>query len=112
MAIKNGINQRVTPGAATDAALIEVAEGERIIITQTTVFEGSNSPQVSYFVSPDLTSASGIQVDQKTLDPEESYESVALSGYGITGPLNVIVQSSLANTNFSVTYAIFTGDDV
>lgn len=112
MAIKNGINNRITPAASTDATLLEVADGERVVITQTTVFEGSNTPEVTYFISPNSTSAAGIQIDQFTLSANDSYESAAIAGYGMTGPLFLVVQSDLANTNFSVTYALFTADDV
>lgn len=94
---------------ATDNVLYELATGiDRYHVGACNINNNSTTltVEIAIFISPDLTSASGKQVDSLTLGPEDELDINAIIGQGYTENVIVTVDNPAVGT---ITVTQYTG---
>lgn len=113
MAIFSGISTGVIDVLASDTVALTVAAGERIVVTKAdTIADTANSPLVSFFDSPDDTSAGGDKVTSVTVASNDSESVNGIVGQGYAAGRRIIAVGSATGVNLSITYTKYTGSSV
>ncbi len=94
-----------------DTPLLTVEADERVVITRAVFFDITGTT-VDLYESPDLTSASGNQIDQLILTANTSDQSDNLIGTGFLTGQSIIAKGVAATAYAILTYSLYTGDAV
>ncbi|MCK4820145.1 hypothetical protein KA005_30550 [bacterium] len=73
---------------------------------------GTTDVTLTFYISPDLTSASGKKVSKIILPGGEDQDINAIIGQGYSVGDNIIIVADAVNVNCSMSYTQFTGNDV
>ena len=108
MAIKGNVGSGVIAILASDTTILDLS-AERAAITAFSLHNTSVSTvTVEIYISPDLTSASGSQIDYISLNQDETKEVTGLIGQGIEDTENIIAVGSATGVNAVVTITEYT----
>ena len=113
MTIKANVSLPVTAIGTTDTVLIETTtQGERVAVSALSLNNTTaGTVNVSLYISPDLTSASGTLVDTIALGANDDDQPLTLIGQGLTSTQNLIAVADVAGSNAKPTITTYDGGD-
>jgi len=112
MAIKGNVGSGVIPILTTDTVVRVQQSGiDRYHVSSLNVFNDSGvSVTVSFYISPDLTSASGDKVSEEVIGSKSEIDINAIIGQGYSN-LNIVAVASLVGLVTSVTSTEYSAGD-
>jgi hypothetical protein len=111
MGIKNGLSNGTIDILATDTVIFDVATATRILISEFSC-DPTAATSVSFYRSPDLTSASGKRLGDVSFSIDGTVDIGFLIGQGFSFGQNIIAIAVATGVNATMTYALFDGDSV
>ncbi len=114
MSIKGNVGLNVTNVLTTDTTLIDLSvlpgSPDRIAITAASLHNTTASPVVvQVYVSPDLTSASGDEVDYISVAANSTADIAGIISQGIATSENIIAKAGVVGCNAFLTIVEYTG---
>ena len=111
MAIKTKLSTGTIDILAADTVLFEVDTAERIGVSAFSCFS-SAATDVTFYSSPNDTSASGKVLAKHTFAIDEEIDISAVIGLGFSAGQRIIAVGAATGVNATLAFALYTGDDV
>ncbi len=111
MAIKTGLSNDVVAVLAADTVIYTVSTDTRAKVEAFNA-HATAAATVTFYISPDDTSASGDVVGSYTFALGEDLDINALVGQGYDAGKRIIAVADVTGVNASLTYTLWTGDQV
>lgn len=111
MAIKSNVGIPVDDIGTTDTTIYEpAAPNDRVAFTALSVYNTSGATRtVTFYESPDLTSASGTEIASYDIAADDSADIIEIIGQGYEVGENIIAVADAAGCNFRGTITEYTG---
>jgi len=110
-----GIKTKLTTGTidilTSDTVLITVPTAERYAISALSCFS-SAATTVTFYTSPDNTSAAGDIIDKQVFAIDDTFDISAMIGLGLSAGQRIIAKGLATGVNATIAFAEYTGDDV
>jgi type V secretory pathway adhesin AidA len=111
MAIKAGLTNGTVDLLTSDTVIYTAQALERVKVEAFNC-KSTTSGVVTFYRSPDDTSASGKEVGKYTFGIDEDIDINAMVGQGYAEGERIIAVASVVDINASLTFTLFTGTDV
>ena len=96
---------------AADTVIYTVQDGERIAVSHFGC-DSTAATTVTYFRSPNDTSASGNRLDSQVFAVDETFDIGGVVGAGFTAGERIIAVGLATGVNATMAYTLYNGDDV
>ena len=111
MTIKTGVGTGVIEVLAADTTILAVTD--RVDISACNCQNTTAATvSITFYISPDLTSAAGKEVATLSLAASESQDVGEIIGEGYKALENIIAVGSVAGINCTTTFIQYSGDDI
>lgn len=111
MPIKSGVGTGVISVLAADTTILDTTD--RVLITASSCHNtNAAGVTVTFYISPNLTSASGKVVDKVVLATNETKDVSGIIAEGYVAAENIIAVGTLTGVNCTTTFVQYSGDDV
>jgi hypothetical protein len=111
MTIKSGLKDGVVAVLASDTVIFTVANDTRIVVDAFSC-HATSAATVTFYSSPDNTSAGGEEIGKYTFAEDQDLDINAVVFQGYTAGERIIAVGSTTGVNASLTYTKYDGDSV
>lgn len=111
MTIKTKLSNGTIDILAADTVIFEVADNTRIGTSAFTC-HSTAATDVTFYTSPNLTSASGKILDKVTFAIDETQDISSLVSLGFAVGENIIAVGAATGVNATMAFTLYDGDDV
>lgn len=111
MSIKTGLSVGTLAIGTSDTPILNVS-GREVVTAMNCHNESSVPVEITFYVSPDFTSANGKEIAVIGLNPADDVSVSAIVGQGYDLADNIVAVADAVGVNVSTTYTRYTGEDI